>query len=391
MERERLNTLALIPARGGSRGIPGKNIRVLAGKPLIHWTMEAALCAKEVSGVYLCSDSSSIRSVANEIKNPKLNVIDRRAENASDTASTESVMLEFAERFDFDILVLIQATSPLLDATDLDGALDQFKKSDFDSMLSVTREHQFLWKMVDGRGEATNYDPLNRPRRQDWDGELVENGAFYITTKKALIQSSCRLSGKIALWEMPRERSVDIDEHHDFAIAESLLSTAKKVNGDFSQRVGQLKWLISDVDGVLTDGGMFYGPEGEALKKFNTKDGKACELLRKAGLGVGILTQENSPSVAARAKKLMLDPVFLGAEDKVKVLSEFMKQKQLAPHEIAYIGDDLNDIAVMKQVGLAACPADAVSGAKAVAHYHCTTRGGQGCLREFADQILRFR
>src|ERR1700712_2417316 len=145
----------------------------------------------------------------------------------------------------------------------------------------------------------------------------------------------------------------------------------------------KIKLLLTDCDGVLTDGGVYYGENGEAFKRFNIKDGMAVERLRQfASVDVGIITGEMSPSVAKRAEKLKITELHLGIKDKPKVLAEIMAKLGLQASEIAYIGDDTNDVETLKMVGLSASPADGISFAKDVVHYICKQNGGHGCFRE---------
>ena len=155
------------------------------------------------------------------------------------------------------------------------------------------------------------------------------------------------------------------------------------------ERAKKIKLLLTDCDGVLTDAGIYYGENGEVLKKFNIRDGMGVERLRKlANIETGIITGELSPSVAKRAEKLKITELHLGIKDKVLVLNQIISSKNLLAENIAYIGDDVNDISIMQKVGLTACPADAISFTKKVADYVCETKGGEGCFREFAELII---
>lgn len=158
---------------------------------------------------------------------------------------------------------------------------------------------------------------------------------------------------------------------------------------EITAKARKIKLLITDCDGVLTDGGVYYGEQGEILKKFNIRDGMGVERLRKlADVQTGIITGEVSPSVAKRAEKLQIAELHLGIKDKLKVLMQIMVNKNLTTDNIAYIGDDVNDIEIMQQVGLTACPADAISFTKNIADYVCESKGGEGCFREFAELII---
>ena len=178
--------VAFIPVRGGSKSIPLKNIKTICGQPLVYWAIKAACECSYIDIVYVATDSNKIQKVVRQLRNEnsdlfnKMKVIGRSLETASDTASTESAMLEFAQNYDFDNVVLIQATSPLLTAYDLSGGFEVFMQTDTDSVLSCVRQRRFLWKQ-NGNGDAVplNYDVYHRPRRQEFLGYLMENGAFY--------------------------------------------------------------------------------------------------------------------------------------------------------------------------------------------------------------------
>lgn len=212
-------SVALIPLRGGSKSIPKKNIKPLAGKPLAAWVLEAAAKSAYIDAFYVSTDSEEISAVVQGL-GLGVKVIQRPAEFGTDEASTESVMLHFMSQIDFDLLVTIQATSPLLTAEDLDRAIVQFQQQQLDSMLSAVRIKRFFWN---DDATPSNYDPLHRPRRQDFDGTLMENGAFYITKRQILERHQCRLGGKIGIYEMDESTAVEIDEPEDWKRVERLL------------------------------------------------------------------------------------------------------------------------------------------------------------------------
>lgn len=157
------------------------------------------------------------------------------------------------------------------------------------------------------------------------------------------------------------------------------------------ERAAKIRLVLTDVDGVLTDGGVFYGKDGEVLKRFNIRDGMGVERLREIGVEVGIVTGENSESVIRRAEKLHIEMVHLFCKDKPAVLREIIEKHEYREEEIAYIGDDVNDIEIMKLVGLAASPADGFSETREVAQYVCRRPGGHGAFREFAELIIEAR
>jgi CMP-N-acetylneuraminic acid synthetase len=218
-----MDTIAFIPARGGSKSIPGKNIKPIAGKPLVHWAIEAAVGSAKIYSVYVSSDDHHIREVAKQNRSEKLWVIDRHEETATDAATTESALLEFAKDHMFDRVVLLQATNPFVKSSDLTLALELMDRTCCDSVVSVTREHKFIWSVWGASAKPVNYDPQHRKRRQEWDGIYFENGSFYITTRKALLKSGCRISGDVRLFEMDKMSNLELDTPEDWEIAEKLL------------------------------------------------------------------------------------------------------------------------------------------------------------------------
>jgi len=217
--KQKPGIVALIPLRGGSKSIPYKNIKDIAGKPLCAWVLEAASFSKLIDEVYVSTDSEKIIDVVSGLSLP-VKISKRDPSLATDSASTESVMLDFMNRVDFDILVTIQATSPLTRSKDLDLAIKQFMDNNLDSLLTGVRIKRFFWT---DNSKPINYDPLNRPRRQEFKGWIVENGAFYLTKRNILKKFKCRLGGKIGIYEMPSEAAHEIDEPMDWNVLENIL------------------------------------------------------------------------------------------------------------------------------------------------------------------------
>jgi N-acylneuraminate cytidylyltransferase len=377
------NITALVPLRGGSKSIPKKNIKDMAGKPLCAWTLEAACEAIGGRNVFISTDSKEIAEVVGNLK-LGVKIIERPAELSSDSASTESVMLHFAENVKFDTLITLQATSPVTTANDIQNALDLFKRNKLDSLVTGVRSKRFFWTPD---GKAVNYDPSDRPLRQQMDGWIMENGAFYITRHKILQQHKCRLGGKIGIYEMAPETAVEIDEPEDWAEVERLLNKRKRAAAD--KLIQDIKLLALDVDGTLTDAGMYYSAQGEELKKFNTRDGQGLALLRDTGIDVAIITKENSPIVRARAEKLKIDKCYVGINDKIGCLKSLCRDMKIGLNNVAYVGDDVSDLECMKAAGFAACPSDAVESVRSVSHYICKYPGGAGAVREVCELLIQ--
>lgn len=385
-----MKTIAFIPVRGGSKSIPLKNIKPFCGKPLVCWNIEALEACPEVDEVIVATDSDEIWNTVEQNNYKKVILYRRSAENACDTASTESVMLEYiryANLTDENIFMLVQATSPLTETIHFSEALQIYAKGEYDSIITCVRNFRFFWNED---GTSMNYDFMNRPRRQNFKGMLMENGAFYINTVKNILQNGNRLGGKIGIYEMPEYTATEIDEPDDWIILENLmrkhvLSHAEKKN---------IKLFLSDIDGTLTDGGMYYSENGDELKKFNTRDGMGLTMLREHGIKVGIITSEDRELNQRRANKLQLDFFYQGKSNggKLSVAQDICKKMGISMQEIAYIGDDVNCIELLSSVGMAACPADADERVKVIPGIHIMTKkGGEGCVREFCNLVSRIK
>jgi N-acylneuraminate cytidylyltransferase len=387
--------VAFIPVRGGSKSIPQKNIKPICGKPLVYWTVRAACSCRYIDKVYVATDSEKIGDTVDSFKTgkeaslfSKVIVIGRSTESASDTASTEFAMLEFALNYEFDNIVLVQATSPLLRGKDLERGFEVFKEQGTDSVLSVVRQKRFHWGNDEfGFAHPTNYDVFHRPRRQEFDGYLVENGAFYITSKTDLIKSQNRVSGNIKAVEMNEDTFFEVDELSDWVIIEALM----KKNGisvTENDCIPEIKMFFTDCDGCLTDGGMYYSEYGDELKKFNARDGMGFALLRQKGIITGIITSENVKLNQRRAEKLKLDILEAGCKDKARAVEKICQERGIDIKNVLYIGDDINDIELIKKAGFGCCPADAMPQVREVADFVTKAKGGEGVIRELAEMII---
>lgn len=377
--------VALVPLRGGSKSIPEKNILNIAGKPLCAWVLEAACLSGVFQKVVVSTDSPKISDVVRNLQLP-IEILDRPAELATDDASTESVMLHAAKALSFDVLATIQATSPLLTKQDLQEAHRLFSAGDYDSLLTAVRVKRFFWN---DDATAWNYVPHQRPRRQEFGGSFMENGAFYFTKRHILENHRSRLGGRICIYQMPDESDIEIDEPSDWGIVERRLLA--RTLRSLQETLARIKLLVVDVDGTLTDAGMYWSSEGDQLKKFNTRDAKGLELVRNAGVEVALLTSEDSPIVSARAQKLGITHCFLGIKHKEEFLPALASRLKIGLEDVAYIGDDINDLASLKLSGFSACPSDAVTAVAEAVRYVSKHAGGRGAVREICDMLLASR
>ncbi|WP_323754041.1 acylneuraminate cytidylyltransferase family protein [Marinobacter sp.] len=218
--------LIVIPARGGSKGLPGKNIRNLVGKPLIYWTIDQALQSESADMVVVSTDDRDIARVSEACG---ATVIARPQEISGDEASTESAVRHVIQTLagqgiEPDNIILLQCTSPIRSELDIDKAFSLYVRRKADSLLSVVPCHKFLWsRSSDGFGVPENYKPGSRPRRQDLTNSFQENGSIYIFSLKCFEEYQSRLGGRIELYVMSEESGYEIDSLTDFEIVEALM------------------------------------------------------------------------------------------------------------------------------------------------------------------------
>jgi N-acylneuraminate cytidylyltransferase len=251
---------------------------------------------------------------------------------------------------------------------------------------------RFLWKEdASGAAKAQNYNHTQRPRRQDMLPEFLENGAFYIQKVDGILANKNRLGGRIGSVEMPEHTSVEIDEPADWLVAEALFKRFHADRLKTKKEPKDIRLVLSDVDGVLTDAGMYYSADGDVMKKFNTHDGMGFNLLQQAGIKVGIITSENTEIVSKRAEKMKLDFVRQGHKfgGKLESALGICEELGIGLDQVAYIGDDVNCQALLEKVGYAACPVDAMKAIQAIPGIQIMSkRGGEGCFRELANYII---
>jgi N-acylneuraminate cytidylyltransferase len=381
-----MKKIGIIPLRKGSKSIIGKNKRKMVGRPLFTCVLKEAIFSNLDEIVVFTDDTNIITFVETHYQwSPKVKALLRNDQNATDTASTESALLEFSEKINqaFDVLCLLQATSPFTTSKTINQSLEAIQSNTYDATLTVVNTHRFTWN---SNGTPINYDVFNRPRRQDFEGLLIENGAVYCTTKQAFIKSKNRVSGNIKLIPMPEESLYEIDSETDWQIAETLLIARLKSQKETTK----ITHLVLDVDGVFTNGTITYTKEGEHTKTFDMRDGMGLEIIRELGVKVWVITSEASELVAQRMKKLKIENVFLNAKDKYALLYYLADKENIALGNIAYMGDDVNDLANMCSVGWSMAPQNATNMVKQHADMVLSRPSGNGAIREACDFILNY-
>ncbi|XP_065147479.1 N-acylneuraminate cytidylyltransferase B-like [Paramisgurnus dabryanus] len=377
---------ALILARGGSKGIPLKNIKVLAGVPLIGWVVRAALDSDVIDSVWVSTDHDEIEQVA---RTCGAKVHRRTPEVSKDSSSSLETIKEFIQhRPEVDIVCHIQATSPCLHPFHITGALQKITEQGYDCVFSVVRRHNFRWTEVKKEGERTkplNIKPGYRPRRQDWPGELYENGSFYFYTKEA-VEKGLPEELKWGYYEMLPEYSVDIDVDIDWPVAEQRILRF----GYFGEKKKtDIRLFLCSVSGCLTNGQIHVSVSGEQFVGINSRDLAGIRILQREDIEVILISNVNE-TVSKDLLETISKQTGCHVMEK-KDLECLMKVKNMQKDEVAFMGAECEDVEIMTQVGLNAVPPDAPVSRLIAANFTCQRPAGHGAVFEFAQYILQMK
>lgn len=397
MQNEPARVLVVIPARGGSKGIPLKNLKPVAGRSLVARAVEAALRAPSVTDVVVSTDHADI---AVEARRHGARVVQRPPHLSGDEASSESAVLHAMDAApqEPDVVVLLQCTSPFIDPADLDEAVVAVLAGGADVCFSVAENHNFLWtRGADGRVHAVGHSADHRPRRQDREPQYRETGAFYAMRAEGFRAGGHRFFGRIDLHVVPADHATEIDSLDDLELVVALASRgaangaadgAEFAEGAFEDHeLIDVDALVTDFDGVHTDDHALVAQDGTEYVSVSRGDGMGVARLRRTGIRQLILSTERNPVVGARGTKLGVE-VMQGVDDKASRLASWMQTHGLDPRRVAYVGNDVNDLGAMAAVGWPIAVADARPEARRAARIVLANRGGHGAVREVCERIL---
>jgi len=376
-----VSTVAIIPARGGSKGIADKNLQPVHGVSLVARAVRSALATSSIDRVYVSTDADRIAAVA---QSNGATVITRPPEISGDDASSESAILHALESIpDAEIVVFIQASSPFIDPKHLDEAVSMMKSGTFDAVFSATEDHGFRWEAKGDEFVPLGHQLSSRPRRQDLPHRVVETGAFYLFRARGFTQAGSRFHGRVGCVTVGRRESLEIDTPEDLQLARELAMA-----GESTTRIGPIDAVVFDFDGVHTDDFVFVSQDGAESVRVSRRDGYGITLLKKAELPLLILSTEKNPIVATRAKKLGVD-VLQGQDDKASALHQWASTHSIDLQRVAYLGNDVNDAPALGLVGWPVVTGDAHPDVKLLARVVLQSHGGSGAVRELADLILK--
>ncbi|MFM9369501.1 cytidylyltransferase domain-containing protein [Streptomyces sp. Da 82-17] len=408
--------LAVIPARGGSKGVPAKNLAPVAGVPLVARAVRECRAARHVTDVVVSTDDQAIAAVAREAG---AEVVLRPAAIAGDTATSEAAVLHAMDAHEalhgspVDVVLLVQCTSPFLTREDVDGVAAAVAEKGAETALTVAPFHGFVWRdsadeatetVIGGRdthsvegatttvvatdrsggGYGVNHDKSFRPRRQDRPQDLLETGAAYAMDASGFRAHQHRFFGRTELVRTDPARVLEVDDPHDLARARAL---APLLDREELPTASDVDAIVIDFDGTQTDDKVLIDSEGREVVAVHRGDGLGIAALRKSGIPLLILSTEQNPVVAARARKLQI-PVLHGIDRKDLALKQWCEEQGIAPERVLYVGNDVNDLPCFGLVGWPVAVASAHDVVRGAARAVTTVPGGEGAIREIASWIL---
>jgi N-acylneuraminate cytidylyltransferase len=350
--------------------------------------IQAAKASSSVRAVYVSTDDAEIAAVA---KQYGAEVVERPAELGADDTSSEAVLLHaldlMASRAEEpELTAFVQCTAPLVTSADIDGVVAALDAESADSAFAAAGFHGFLWTTDASLGaRGVNHKHSERKRRQDCAPTYLEAGSVYVFRTSGFRAARHRFFGRIAVYEIPVSRCVEIDDEADIELAEALVGRVAAA-GASTRLPARIGALVMDFDGVLTDNRVVVFSDGQEAVACSRADGMGIGRLAAKGLPMLILSSEKNPVVDARASKLGV-ACLAGVTDKRAVLEQWLADKSVAARDCVFVGNDVNDLACMQYVGCSVAVADAHPDVLRVASLVLRSEGGRGAVRELTDLI----
>ncbi|MFC5215273.1 cytidylyltransferase domain-containing protein [Streptomyces coerulescens] len=395
--------LAVIPARGGSKGVPAKNLMPVGGVPLVARAVRECRASRLVTDVVVSTDDQGIAAAARQAG---AEVVLRPAAIAGDTATSEAAVLHAMDAHEtlhgakVDVVLLVQCTSPFIIREDIDAVVKAIVANGADTSLTVAPFHGFVWRHGDDDaaaaeneraattgGYGVNHDKSFRPRRQDRPQDFLETGAAYAMAAGGFREHKHRFFGRTELVRTDPARVLEIDDPHDLARARALAPLFDADRPGALPTTDDIDAVVLDFDGTQTDDRVLIDADGKEFVSVHRGDGLGIAALRKSGLKMLILSTEQNPVVAARARKLQI-PVLHGIDRKDLALKQWCEEQGIAPERVLYVGNDVNDLPCFALVGWPVAVASAHDVVRGAARAVTATPGGDGAIREIASWIL---
>ncbi|MEU2335819.1 acylneuraminate cytidylyltransferase [Streptomyces sp. NPDC006654] len=400
--------LAVIPARGGSKGVPAKNLAPVGGIPLVARAVRECVASRLVTDVVVSTDDQAIAAAA---RSAGAEVVLRPAAIAGDTATSEAAVLHAMDAHEalhgarVDVVLLVQCTSPFIVREDIDGVAGAVVENGADTALTVAPFHGFVWRdeahapvpVAAAAGDAVeapvsggfgvNHDKSFRPRRQDRPQDFLETGAAYAMRAAGFREHQHRFFGHTELVRTDPARVLEIDDPHELARARALAPLFDADRPGALPTADDVDAVVLDFDGTQTDDRVLIDADGKEFVSVHRGDGLGIAALRRSGLKMLILSTEQNPVVAARARKLRI-PVLHGIDRKDLALKQWCEEQGIAPERVLYVGNDVNDLPCFAVAGWPVAVASAHDVVRGAARAVTTLPGGDGAIREIASWIL---
>ncbi|MCX2928270.1 acylneuraminate cytidylyltransferase [Streptomyces sp. NEAU-W12] len=401
--------LAVIPARGGSKGVPAKNLAPVGGAPLVARAVRECRAARHVTDVVVSTDDQAIAAAARQAG---AEIVMRPAAIAGDLATSEAAVLhamdahEALHGAEVDVVLLVQCTSPFLIREDIDGVAGAVADQGADTAVTVAPFHGFIWRdetptdetptdaaptdnqaATPSGGYGVNHDKSFRPRRQDRPQDLLETGAAYAMDAAGFREHRHRFFGRTELVRTDPARVLEIDDPHDLARARALAPLFDADRPGALPTADDIDAVVLDFDGTQTDDRVLIDADGQEFVSVHRGDGLGIAALRRSGLKMLVLSTEKNTVVAARARKLKI-PVLHGIDRKDLALKQWCGEQGIAPERVLYVGNDVNDLPCFALVGWPVAVASAHDVVRGAARAVTTVPGGDGAIREIASWIL---
>ena len=401
-----MKAVAVIPARYGSTRLPGKPLLDICGKPLIQRVWEVVSRVHGLDKIIVATDDERIAEVVRGFGGKALMT-------SADCQSGSDRVREVAQTVDADVYVNVQGDEPLLEPSAIEKLLEVFAHDSSVQVAtlcsSISQEEAQSPNQVkvvrDHAGNALYFSraPLPFVREANETVDYLGHIGIYAYRREALcsftslpaspLEQAEKLEQlrflqagiPIRVLEVPR-MGVGVDTQEDLERVQTIVREKRKAEA--LERLKHVKLVVTDVDGVLTDGGLYYGPDGECLKRFNARDGLGVKLLQKAGIQVAILSGRDCPALRKRIEDLGITEAVLGQLDKRTAMAGIMDRCGVTAKEVVFIGDDIPDMEVFEQCGVSTTVSDAPDYVKYKADIVLYNKGGQGVFRELADKLV---
>lgn len=382
-----MSVLCVIPARGGSKRLPNKNLMPIAGRPMLAYSLIHARESDLIDTVIVSTDDIDIADLAREYG---ADVVMRPAEISGDAATSESALLHALDTYcanghtEPDLVVFLQCTSPVRRRGDIDNAIQLLRNEAADSVFSACENSRLIWGMKADEPVALTYDWESRKREQEMERQYRENGSIYVFPPALLRQTNNRMGGRKRVYEMDYWSSFQLDTPDHADLLDWILRQP-----EFAVPIAwpsQVDLLVFDFDGVMTDNNAMVDETGRETVRVTRADGLGIDRMHILGVPMLILSTERNAVVAARAEKLKID-VEQGLTNKAERLSEILRAQNCDPARVVYLGNDVNDLGCFDLVGYPVAVADSHPQVRAAAHHILARNGGAGAVRELCDAI----